>query len=202
MEIAGEPLTVIPVIAAACQIPPFLVDKVYVDFTADYFTGLSRLLSCFVARADMKDVLPSLVREWTKRIEVRAVGEFREFVKEELRKREREERRAAFQHKKCSENLVCLLQDTVRVNATTGKRLAQVAMAYGRLSECSRCGVALIAITRLAEELRKGHMLRMPTDEIAVRLSRFRSAVRLSRFRAGVPLAVCLDCSAKDYQDP
>lgn len=44
-EIKGKRVFVLPLLVVDCQIPPFLIDKIYADFRRSYSTGLQALLA-------------------------------------------------------------------------------------------------------------------------------------------------------------
>ncbi len=47
-EVRGRRIKVLPLLYQQCDIPGFLADKIYADFTLDFETGFDRLLSCLI----------------------------------------------------------------------------------------------------------------------------------------------------------
>ena len=62
-EIASQKIRVLPILIEKCDLPPFLRDKHYADFTVSYDIGLDALLNVLVPKADMSSMSAPVVGE-------------------------------------------------------------------------------------------------------------------------------------------
>lgn len=169
-EISGKPLKVIPIIAKRCEIPPFLADKLYVDFTGDYVLALSRLLAGFLGRGDIADVSPRLVATWAARHERDLSEDFQAFVRHEMERFKRAEERQMILRSVPSDYVIRLLSDSSPTDAATIEKFVVIGDAHGCVSTCSNCDDEIVDVESFARSLRQSENIVQPVEDIAKRL--------------------------------
>jgi len=190
-EINGKPLKVIGALIWHCDIPPFLSEKLYVDFRSSYAEALRRLLSAFIVRPDISDLPAPLLEKWAQKNEARyQTDSFEAFVHQEFsRQHELFERQELLA--KASAEYVALLLDSSPDNiATPDMRLALLAAAYGYVLQCRYCAKVMLDLHGLCNALQGAHSLALPASELYGRLVK-----HTSLFASGSGSGLCFACS-------
>lgn len=161
-EIASRRIRVVPILLHKCEVPTFLRDKLYADFTGDFTTGFCQLLSRFVGSEIQGNVATAAVsRVLSNREILDPVARFREAIEREENRIE-EERRAAAKFSRALFGRECLSTGIDAVVAaaekatTTEARNSQgnaVATALDLTYECGLCGQPVLDRVRLGSKL-------------------------------------------------
>lgn len=172
-EISGKPLRVIAAIATPCEFPPFLLDKLYVDFTESYADGLRRLLRTFMTRSDALDLPPRLIEAWADRQRPFDRDGFDQHIDAELLKQRLQMEKLIWLRGVTGDMVAELLGDRRTADAAAYKVVAVLAAAYSYLSRCRICNRIMIDVNLLARTLYDSHELSLSPSKIAERLKTY-----------------------------
>lgn len=92
-EIRNKKVKVVPIIYKSCELPAFLLDKVYVDFTVDYDIAFYSLLRRLLNPGELQGIHPALLGKFVNSISITdPISALRSFVEKEINKQNKKEK--------------------------------------------------------------------------------------------------------------